>query len=80
MSIQDESLLTMAEATKAFPNRPSLATLHRWCQKGSRGVKLESFLIGSYRYTSHEAIQRFIERCNQSPEERASAALAADGA
>lgn len=56
-----EHLLTLAEAAKAFPGRSvSLQTLHRYRLHGVRGVKLETLLIGGARFTSREAIQRFI--------------------
>ncbi len=38
------------------------ATGWRWIQRGCRGVKLESILVGGHRYTSLEALQRFAER------------------
>lgn len=35
------------------------STLHRWRQRGIRGVRLETLLIGGARYTSTEALSRF---------------------
>jgi hypothetical protein len=57
-----ESLVTFTEATKLLPGRPNLATLWRWRTAGVRGIKLESVLVGGKRYTSREALQRFVER------------------
>ena len=59
---QTETLLTFADARTAFPGdrRLSLATLHRWRLNGVRGVRLETLLIGGLRYTSREAIERFV--------------------
>lgn len=60
--MHDEHLLTPAEATRELPGRPSLRTVWRWMQRGVRGIKLESVVIGGRRYTSRESGQRFIER------------------
>ena len=63
---QTETLLTLSEARTALPGgkRLALATLHRWRLRGVRGVRLETILIGGLRYTSHEAIGRFISSQN----------------
>ncbi len=64
MSIDAESeeLIPFCDARTAFPGgkRLSLATLHRWRLNGVRGTRLETCLVGGLRYTSREAIQRFI--------------------
>ena len=61
-----ETLLTLCESRTAFPGgkRLALATLHRWKLKGVHGVRLETILIGGMRYTSREAISRFIAAQN----------------
>jgi hypothetical protein len=66
IDVEAETLIQFPEARSAFPGdrRVSLATLHRWRQKGVRGVKLETTLIGGLRYTSKEAIVRFIAAQN----------------
>ena len=44
---------------------PSLATRYRWTLKGCRGgIKLESIVVGNKRFTSKEAIGRFIRALN----------------
>jgi hypothetical protein len=40
--------------------KPNVSTLWRWCLKGCKGVKLESVCIGSKRYVTASAIERFI--------------------
>jgi hypothetical protein len=55
-----ELLLSMKEARHEFPNEPSTPTLWRWVLKGTGGVMLESIKIGGRRFTSKEAIARFI--------------------
>lgn len=63
-----ETLLAPKQACRVVPGRTgrgiSLATLWRWMSKGRRGVALESVLVGGARYTSMEAIARFIAACN----------------
>jgi hypothetical protein len=67
IDVQTETIISFADARSAFPGidrRISLATLHRWRLNGVRGVKLETVLIGGLRYTSREAIDRFIQAQN----------------
>ena len=56
----NESLLSLKAASKLLPGNPHVATLWRWAQKGCRGAKLETVLVGGIRYTSREALDRFI--------------------
>ena len=63
-----ERVVTLNEATKHLPRRRAgkgvhVATLHRWANAGSRGVKLETLRVGGTLCTSLEALQRFCERC-----------------
>ena len=62
IDLLDQSPVSLAEASHLLPGRPHLSTLHRWRLRGVRGVKLETFLIGGRRFTSREALERFIER------------------
>lgn len=66
IDVDSEELLTMNNARSAFPagKQLSLATLHRWRLTGVRGIRLETVLIGGLRYTSREAISRFIAAQN----------------
>ena len=59
-----ESLLTLKAAAKLLPGNPHYATLFRWAQKGCRGTRLETILVGGIRYTSREALDRFIAGCS----------------
>ena len=62
-----EKLLTLGQACKAFPpSGVSTATLGRWIQRGVRGARLETILRGGRRFTSTEAIARFMESQNAS--------------
>lgn len=67
--------LSLVEATKVIPGRPSLPTVHRWTHRGVRGVKLWSYRVGGRIYTTSEAVQEFLNELNRSDDER----LARDG-
>jgi hypothetical protein len=61
-SFLGEPLITLAEATKDFGGvEIPLRTVRKYIYEGVQGLKLESINING-RYTSKEAIQRFIER------------------
>lgn len=67
IDIKTEQLITLAQARKSFPcGQVSPASIARWIQHGVRGgIKLDTVRIGSRRYTSLEAIDRFISEQNQ---------------
>jgi hypothetical protein len=65
IDVDTEDLIPFQQAAAHIPGRPCLQTLHRWRQKpGVRGVVLETILVGGIRYTSREAIRRFIAAQN----------------
>ncbi len=39
----------------------SIPTVWRWRQRGIRGIRLETCLVGGRRYTSRESFNRFVE-------------------
>lgn len=55
-----EHLLTLSQAMHELPNRPSPSTAWRWYRKGVHGIRLETTVIGGRRYTSREALDRFL--------------------
>lgn len=61
VDIFNETTFPVANAPKHIPTRPHVATVWRWIQRGCRGVKLESVLVGGVRYTSQEALGRFFQ-------------------
>ena len=65
IDVNRERLLTVSAASKSLPERRHTATIWRWFHRGCRGVRLESVLIGGRRYTSKEALQRFIANTSQ---------------
>ena len=56
---QNESLVSLTDAAKSLPGRPNITTSWRWRNRGVRGIKLETVLIGGRRMTSREALSRF---------------------
>ena len=38
------------------------STVWRWRQKGVRGVRIETFMLGGRRFTTRESYRRFVER------------------
>ncbi len=53
------------EAPRYIPSRPSASTVYRWSVRGSKGVVLETGTIGGRRYTTREAVERFLEATNR---------------
>jgi len=67
--LDEEPLYTLCEALKFFPHKISRASIERYIRRGTRGVALETILIGGRRLTSEAAIRRFlIEQQNTAPE------------
>jgi len=67
IDISREAIRPIRDITK-FVNTPvcglklHYGTIHRWCTKGLRGIRLESLKVGGARYTSTEALQRFFAK------------------
>lgn len=70
INIHNEELLTLSGAAKRLPHGRAgkpvhVATIHRWASPGGlQGVRLETIKIGGVRYTSAEALERFIAKCS----------------
>ncbi len=67
-----EDLFPLAELPLHWPLLPGGRRLHRsvgyrYATKGvgPRADRLETVVMGSIRYTSHEAVQRFVERLTE---------------
>jgi hypothetical protein len=56
----------LTQASNLVASHPSIETIRRWAAQGVRGVRLESWLIGGRRYTSREAIARFLDQLQHS--------------
>lgn len=67
IDISCEELVPIRDVPKRLPTKPGgkrvhISAVYRWMKKGVRGVKLDSVCIGGTRYTSVEALQRFVDR------------------
>ena len=64
LDFQKENAITLREVPKYLPKRNAkkvhYSTVFRWVSKGARGRILESALIGGVRYTTVEAVERFL--------------------
>lgn len=64
-----ESLVKLVQAGKLIPGGGvTPGCIERWIRKGVNGAVLEICRVGRIRYTSKEAIQRFLEAVNRNPE------------
>jgi len=57
---QLEHMISMAEAARSLPRRPHVSTLYRWHRRGVRGIKLQTWLVGGRRYTTPDALEKFV--------------------
>ena len=70
IDFETEELIHFTDAANFFPGRkPCIQSLHRWRLHGVTGakgekVKLETVKVSGLRYTSQQAIRRFIEAQN----------------
>jgi len=56
----EETPVNFHDAPAFIPGQPHVSTLHRWRSRGVRGRRLETFLSGGRRFTTLEAIERFL--------------------
>lgn len=65
IDIDREQPITLAEVPKYVPKRGGKkvhsSTVYRWVTKGARGRVLESVMVGGIRYTTIEAVGRFLQ-------------------
>ena len=66
LSTSAEHYLTISEASKNIPGRPSVSTIWRWINKGigANSIKLKSIRVGGKRYTTSEMIDEFLIELN----------------
>lgn len=64
-------LISLREVAQVLPRRREkkvhYSTIYRWATKGARGKVLESQLVGGVRYTTVEALRRFLATEEDSP-------------
>jgi hypothetical protein len=61
LNIEREQLVPLAKARGLFPGSPSRSTLRRYAMSGYRGIKLDSANLPGGRFTSKEAVIRFLK-------------------
>lgn len=64
--------ISLTEAAKLFPRRPSLPTINRWTNKGVRGVKLQTVKSGWRVVTTAEFVAQFLAELNTSDDAKLS--------
>ena len=65
IDIANERAIPLTEALEHFPGSPHISTVFRWANLPvSR--RLETLRCGGKRFTTLEAIERFITRCSAS--------------
>ena len=62
IDISKEKLLSIRDAMELFPNKPNRGTIHRWMGDGYAGHRLDSVKVGQRRFTSVEAVSRFLKK------------------
>jgi hypothetical protein len=73
INIQHEKLIRLEDVADYLPSsrrgkRLGRAVVFRWALHGVRGTVLETMKVGGARFTSIEAVQRFVERQNEGGE------------
>lgn len=54
-----DTLMSLSEAARTLPHRPTPSTLWRWCRKGIKGIHLEYLRLGGRIFVEPEALRRF---------------------
>lgn len=66
IDIATEEIFPLNDAPKHLPPRRGkvihVSTIHRWVQRGLKGIRLEVVQVGGSRHTSLPALQRFFDR------------------
>jgi hypothetical protein len=72
-SLLDEAMVPLKDCGDCLPTwmpEPCQTTFWRWWKHGLDGVQLETVKVGATRYTSREALNRFIRRTTRLPNGR----------
>lgn len=66
IDLKFERLRAFNQAARVLPkgSRPNQSTWWRWWRHGVRGVRLETVIVGGKRYTTDEAVLRFVAALN----------------
>ena len=61
IQFENETVVSFKQAAEIVPGGAHYNTITKWADNGVKGIVLESIRVGRRRFTSKEAIQRFIE-------------------
>lgn len=79
-----EQVMTLVEAAgwleRRFGRRPNAASIWRWATKGIKGVRLATISLGRFRYTTENALERFIAESSRAEPAHAGKPVAATSA
>lgn len=71
LDFNKEHPITLAEVPRHVPKRNGkkvhYSTVYRWISKGARGRILESACVGGVRFTTVEAVARFLSSNTSAP-------------
>lgn len=68
-ALLDEEPIPLKVAGERFPYPVGKKAIDNYWRHGVRGIRLETVLIGSRRFTSEAGIRRFLEATNKTPGE-----------
>ena len=66
-TLLNEELIPIQKSGERFPHPVGRKAIERYFRHGLRGVRLETVLIGNRRFSSVEAIERFLRATNKLP-------------
>ena len=62
IKLNSEQIIPIRQASQVLPGNPHLSTIYRWIRYGYQHVYLETLMVGGRRFTTHEALQRFVDK------------------
>lgn len=74
-----ERIITLTAAAKMLPHRVHPSTIWRWYSRGIHGIRLETLVIAGRRFTSREAIERFVHATDAAANRRATPSVQKSG-
>lgn len=60
ISISVADYISLRSLCQLLPNRPHIATAHRWATRGIRGIALPTYLVGGSRMTTLADFDRWV--------------------
>lgn len=60
IDVSRDQLITIAQAARMLPKKPSPASIWRWHARGVHGIRLPTVVVGRRRFTTDQAFQQFV--------------------